>query len=439
MDNIKLFPWQEEALTKTEGQDRVAYYHPMGSGKTFTGSEKMHELKNRVNVICCQRSKIDDWVEHMKTYYPDMTTYDLTKPAQYKKFIHDSLPGQAAKAGRVVGVINYDLIWRRSELKELWGATLMLDESSLLQNFKAKRTKFILNMKADAVILLSGTPVGGRYERLLPQLRLLGWKIPYNDYWDKYIDYHIEYYGGLNPIKEVDGYKNVEDLKQQMREHGAHLLTEDQLFELPAQNDQTVYIKPTADYKRFLRDRVVIVKQADGSEIELIGDMALNALLYSRQLCGQYNKDKLAAVKDLLDSADGSRFLIFYNFNAELEALTDICRQCNRPVSVVNGQQRDLAAYETEEDSVTLIQYQAGAMGLNLQKATRTIYFTPPLSSELYEQSRKRTHRLGQERPCYYYHLTVRDSVEEHIYETLAERMDYTAALFEPVMPAKTA
>jgi SNF2 family DNA or RNA helicase len=69
-------------------------------------------------------------------------------------------------------------------------------------------------------------------------------------------------------------------------------------------------------------------------------------------------------------------------------------------------------------------------MGLNLQKANRIVYYTPPLSSELFEQSKKRIHRIGQNRTCFYYYLTCRSSVEERIYAVLAMRRDYTEELF---------
>ena len=62
----------------------------------------------------------------------------------------------------------------------------------------------------------------------------------------------------------------------------------------------------------------------------------------------------------------------------------------------MNGDKRDLDAYEKQSNSITLIQYQAGSMGLNLQKANKIIYFTLPLSCDNYMQSLKRTHRIGQ-------------------------------------------
>ena len=70
-------------------------------------------------------------------------------------------------------------------------------------------------------------------------------------------------------------------------------------------------------------------------------------------------------------------------------------------------------------------------MGLNLQKANKIVYFSLPLQSELFEQSKKRIHRIGQEKTCFYWYLITKNSVEEQIYQTLKERRDYTNKLFE--------
>ena len=161
----------------------------------------------------------------------------------------------------------------------------------------------------------------------------------------------------------------------------------------------------------------------------LIGDTTLTELLYSRQLCGAYNPEKLAAFSDLLQSSN-DRFIVFYNFNAELDAMKDICKSLNRPTSEVNGHCKDLTAFEKHDNAVLFGQYQSAAMGLNLQAANKIIYFTPPLSSELYEQSKKRTHRIGQEKPCFYYQLICKNSVEVDIYKTLEKRQDFTEKLF---------
>ena len=118
-----------------------------------------------------------------------------------------------------------------------------------------------------------------------------------------------------------------------------------------------------------------------------------------------------------------------YTTNDELEVLKSAVE--DRPVSVVNGQIKDLTAYENYDNCVTFVQYQAGAMGLNLQKSNKIIYFTLPQSSEHFEQSMKRIHRIGQKNNCFYYLLMVKNSVEEDILQTLKMRKDYDDELFK--------
>ena len=299
----------------------------------------------------------------------------------------------------------------------------MLDESSLIQNEQAKRSKFILKkLKPANVILLSGTPTGGKYERLYSQLKLLGWDISKTTYWNTYIDYHFEDMGGF-PVRFIDGYKNVDRLKRKMREYGCHFLKTEDVLELPEQIFTTVKIPVSKDYRKFRKDKVVTV---DGTQ--LIGDNTLTKMLYERQLCGQYSKDKLEAFKDLVASTE-DRLIVFYNFTSELVELRR--EVLDRPVSIVNGQDKDLTNYENCDNSITFIQYQAGAMGLNLQKANKIIYYSPPLSSELYEQSKKRINRIGATKTSYYYNLVCSNSIEEKIYSTLSKRRDYTNDLFE--------
>lgn len=400
----------------------------MGLGKTYTGSEKMKELNAKVNLIICQKSKVNDWVNHIETHYgSESDVIDLTKKDYFDSFLNCTVYDDLLEWNTmpITGIINYDLVWRRKELLQLHDFTLMLDESSLIQNPTAKRTKFIMAMQPDNVILLSGTPTGGKYERLMTQMHLLGWNINEVAFWNQYVDWEWQELDGFYQRKIV-GYKNEERLKRKMREHGCDFLKTDEVFDLPEQIDQTISIPTTKEYKSFKKGSYLELK--DGTQ--LIGDCTLNQMLYERQLCGQYNLDKVNALRDLIESSE-DRFIIFYNFNAELDILKGISDALERPYSVVNGKDKDLTAYEDKSDSMTFIQYQAGAMGLNLQKANKIIYFTPPLSSELFEQSKKRIHRIGQDKSCFYYYLTCKNSVEDHIYATLRMRKDYTEKLFE--------
>ena len=417
MSNIVLYPHQKEGLKQVENLNHVAFYWDMGLGKTFVGAEKLIQLGSKINLVICQKSKIQDWIDHFIDVCKIPYIYNLTNKQELNEFLSNYREYK-------IGIINYDLVFRRPELKQLKDFTLLLDESSLIQHETAKRSKFILKLSPKNVILLSGTPTGGKYENLWSQLHLLGWKISKDMFYNQYISYHWDDSNGF-PLMVIDGYKNEERLKRKMRDHGCQFLKTEGVFDLPEQIHQSINIPVSKEYKKFHKDSIITI-----NDQELVGDTTLTKMLYERQLCGQYCDDKLDAFADLINSTN-DRLIVFYNFNEELHKLRKIAEECGREIGFVNGSGRSMYAYEECTDGILFIQYQAGAMGLNLQKANKIVYFTPPLSSELFEQSKKRIHRIGQNKTCFYYYLTCKGSIEEKIYKTLAIRRDYTEALFE--------
>ena len=137
---MQLYPHQEQALEQTKTFNKVAYYLDMGLGKTFVGSEKIMQLGSSVNLVICQKSKIDDWIQHFKDHYAqhekdyccDDLIFNLTDKKQLEGFmteaksavepheIYDDLTGQTYQQENlypylIVGVINYELTFRRSK------------------------------------------------------------------------------------------------------------------------------------------------------------------------------------------------------------------------------------------------------------------------------------------------------------------------------------
>lgn len=434
---IKLYPHQQNALDDTKEMNRVAYYHDMGLGKTFTGAEKLMQFRTIVNLVVCQKSKIDDWVQHfLKNYseHPYCTeVFDLTNIKELKRFINlcEQYADDELNPCQFIGVINYEVLFRRPELAKLQDFTLMLDESSLITNENAKRSKFILNkLKPTNIILLSGTPTNGKYENLWSQLHLLGWNISKDLYWKHYVSTHYEENDEGYPIKIIDGYKNVERLKAKMREYGCRFLKTEDVFDLPDQTFTNFRIETPKQYNKFIKTGLVTVEDR-----EFVGDSILTKSLYARMICGSYSPEKMDTLKDILQSTE-DRVIIFYNFNEELRKIEDLCIELNKPFSIVNGKTKDLSCYEEFENAVTAVQYQAGAMGLNLQKANKMIYFTLPWgkgSCGLWEQSKKRIHRIGQNRPCFYYTLLCKNTIEETNLAALQEGKELTDDLFRVV------
>lgn len=411
---MQLFPHQQTALKETEQFNRVAYYLDMGLGKTFVGSEKAISFHLPI-VVICQKSKVQDWIEHFRQNY-NIGVFDLTNKKQLEEF--------SGTVGNFVGVINYDLVFRRSYFAHITGFTLVLDESSVIQNESTQRAKFILKMQPENVILLSGTPTAGKYEKLWSQLHLLGWSISKDLYYKQYVEMEwIEDHNSGFRIPHVVGYKNVDRLKMKLAQHGAIFMKSEEVFDLPKQVIIPIQSKATSEYRRFMRDAVITINGR-----EFIGDTILSKRTYARMMCSFLNRERVDAFKDLVQSTE-DRLIVFYNFNDELTILK--AEIAERPISIVNGETKDLTAYENCGDSVTFVQYQAGAMGLNLQKANKIIYFSLTDRSELFEQSKKRIHRIGQQKTCFYYQMICPGTVEEAILETLEMRKDFTDELFK--------
>jgi len=382
-EKIKLYKHQVDILSQTKDYNKVAYYLDMGLGKTFIASEKAKQLKLPILVIC-QKSKIQDWENHFNKFYK-----------------------------LEVDVINYDSVWRRDKYKKMKDYTLILDESQYIKTATSKRTKYIQKLNFTNLILLSGTPVAGKYEELHTQIKLLGWNITKKQFWENYVNYTIFIAAGI-PIKNVTGYKNIPHLKKMLNKYGAVFMKSEEALELPEQLEKNIEVRESKDYKYYNKHSILN---------DMIGDTPIKKLLHLRQLTN--SKEKQDALIDIIESTE-DRLIIFYNFKQEFEELKKIIK---KNISWVNGNGTNLDAYNKYSNSITLVQYQSGASGLNLQKANKIIYYSLTLSADLYMQSKKRTHRIGQTKTCWYYHLLT--GIELEILKVLQTREDYTIQLFE--------
>lgn len=149
---IKFYPHQQKELDETKDLNKVAFFHDMRFAvRHLHGGQKLIDLGAKVNLLICQKSKINDWKEHFQKYYStNITLVDATKNKM--KFVLTSIKVNVAPT---IILINYELAFRRPELLKLHDITLLLDESSLIQNETAKRTKFIMKLDYKNLILLS--------------------------------------------------------------------------------------------------------------------------------------------------------------------------------------------------------------------------------------------------------------------------------------------
>ena len=426
-----LYPFQREALEKIKDFDNAALFWQMGAGKTVSSIELTEYWNSPILVCLVLKSTVSQWLDEL---------YNQTERQVfngYKRTKKDGIEAFIASPDKKAIVIGYDAYKAKcgARLREYINqhaedVTIICDESSLIGHMESERTKAVMDTAARHKLLLSGTPAtGGRMEAMTPTMNMLGWEMTKKDFLRQFC-YVYEWTDPTRPwrtIPIIQGYHDIDALRVGLKEHGGSFITmEEAGVQLPETTEQRISIATTPEYQKFMIKGIVYI-----DDTEIVGENNLTKMLYARQICSVYNPAKAAALEELLEQAGDEPVIVFYNWTAELKILRGVCEHLKRPVSVVNGQKKDLSAYEQNAPgTVILAQYQAASMGLNLQRSRICIFFSPVCSYSLYEQAKARVYRIGQKRNCIFYNLICEDSIEEHIMQTLAERKDYTEQLF---------
>ncbi|MCU9933633.1 hypothetical protein NWE61_00025 [Mycoplasmopsis felis] len=215
----------------------------------------------------------------------------------------------------------------------------------------------------------------------------------------------------------------------------------EQAIELPEQRDFFINTEIPKEYGDVLKDKGIIKDKSS-----ILCDTSIKLLHTLRQLCSGYfiddktksiinvNDSKLSELNSLIENSIYS-FSIFYNYVGELNTIKEFIKE-NHPEIVIyeiNGQNDQLnLAINEQKRMIVLIQYQSGARGIDgLQhKIFNQIYYSLTLSGELFKQSKKRIHRIGQNQKVNYYYLFNKNSIENKIYKTLEKSIDYTLEMF---------
>lgn len=406
---LKPYCYQQEIIFKFDGLNKIGLFLDMGLGKTLIACElfKREILGNETILIVCKKSIIDNWSKFL------FSQYGKESIILNKQNVHEL-------EGNVI-LTNYELLWRRPEIIKVAGINLILDEAQYIKNRNTQIGKFIGKLCYNRIILLSGTPTGGKYDDLYNLFFLLGYEIKYKTFTTQYCVYErIE--GSFR--KKAVAYKNIDRLKDKVKDKAIFLKT-NEVLELPEQTENFIEVNITCFYQEFKKDKIT-----DINGLEFVGDNQSKFMIYKLYLAGAYNIYKNNALKDLLGSTN-DRIIIFYNFHVELEKIVEIMLEMDKIFCVLNGEYHNLETFENNENCVLISQYQAGAVGHNFQYCNLMLFYSLPWSYSLYSQAKKRIHRLGQKKGCFYYYLIAKGTIDEDIYYCLKNKNDYDTKIFE--------
>ena len=319
---------------------------------------------------------------------------------------------------------------------------LVIDELSSFKSFKAKRFKALLKVRPHItrVVGLTGTPSSNGLMDLWAEFRLLD----LGERLGRYITrYRLAYFTpdkrnaqvvfSYKPLPGAEEriYDKIDDITISMR--AADYL------KLPSLVMNTVVVE-MGDKEKEIYDSLcddMVVSLGD-NEIDAVNaaslsnkllQMANGAVYGDEHSVHQIHDEKLNALEDLIESANGKPVLVAYWFKHDLARI-----KAKFPFVREIKTDADIRAWNRGEIEVGIIHPASAGHGLNLQTGGSTlIWFGLTWSLELYQQTNARLYRQGQKNTVVIHHIVTKGTIDERVLKALEKKEKTQNSLIDAV------
>ena len=319
---------------------------------------------------------------------------------------------------------------------------LVVDELSSFKSYQAKRFRSLSSVrpKVKRVVGLTGTPSSNGLMDLWAEFRLLdmgkrlGRFITHfrSDYFvpDKRNQQMVFSYKP-KPGAEEAIYRLVSDITISMKSTDYLQMSECVINEVPVQLSE----KEMKCYQTLKED---LILNLDGEDIDAANAVGLSNKLTQMANGAVYGEDskviaihdqKLNALEDLIEAANGKPVLVAYWFKHDLERI-------KKRFKVEKLDSTDsIKRWNNGEIPVAVVHPASAGHGLNLQAGGSTlIWFGLTWSLELYQQTNARLWRQGQASDTVViYHIIAKDTIDEQIMTALDKKEKSQSALIAAV------
>ena len=140
------------------------------------------------------------------------------------------------------------------------------------------------------------------------------------------------------------------------------------------------------------------------------------------------HNQKLDALEDLIEAANGKPVLIFYGYQHDNDRISNQFK-----VHEINTSE-DITKWNEGDIPIAIAHPAATGHGLNLQSGGSTIiWFSLPWSLELYQQANARLWRQGQTETVVIHHIIAKGTIDEDVIKALGVKDKSQNALLEAV------
>ena len=438
--STQLYAHQEDAVRFIANADNGCLLaDEMGLGKSLSSIAYMSYLKAHDKgakfLLVCPLSVSENFCREIRSF-STLTCVLLSGTAAERQEVRDEF----AEGNTDVLVTTYEFASKESWLAKVQFACLIVDEAHRLKNCESLLYKSLTAVKADFILLLTGTPVHNSLDELFNLLSFC----------------NSEAFVGKRSLFEDFNHREASDTDKEALHRVLRILMLRRLKEeidlgIPAKLELTLFCALT----KMQHDLYVAALARDYKALNTnasAGSISSVLMNLRKVSCHPYlmgveptNKDgefelgehlvnscgKLLMLDALLRRfrKEGRKVLIFSTMTRLLDILQDFLFMREYPCERLDGSVRALDrnvaidTFSRADDSFCfLLSTRAGGVGINLTAATAVVFYDVDWNPQMDMQAEARAHRIGQTKEVIVVRLISRNTVDEIILKRAREK-----------------
>ncbi|KAG2385570.1 hypothetical protein C9374_003385 [Naegleria lovaniensis] len=455
----------------------------MGIGKTVQVISTINYLIKFEKIkgpflIVVPKSILGNWVNEFKKWQVEpinvLAYYGSIEKKRalqkYAVFLDESIQNRYLLPNVVI--TTKESLSRQHVFDTIYWKYIVIDEAHFLSNQNSKVYKKMKQLKSEAILLLTGTPLQNNLSQFYSLLKFLNQTKPFNDSlkdFKKLYETNIKEFGSR--IKQIMLRRNKEEvLSNVIKPKEEYILL---LEPTPLQEDCFRFVREQMeeedDAENSLQNVIDCMKIANHPFIYLLDksshvfsndlstksstsqtpayasetDPIFNSQYFSKflsTLTREYmlkkviqTSSKFIVLDYLLEKhfSEQNKVVIFSQYTTTLDMIEYylICKnyRYQRLDGSKSMEERELSIesfqHENSQDFVFLLSTKAGGLGLNLVSANVVIEFDMMWNPHNDDQATNRCHRIGQTKTVYVYKFLIRNSIEEKVLQFAHEKL----------------
>ena len=323
-----------------------------------------------------------------------------------------------------------------------------VDESTTIKNPKASRTKAITKLAKNTKYrrILTGSPITQSPLDLYSQTEVLETNLlgytSYYSFQNHYGEVVNRYFGGRT-VRQVVGYRNLDELSQKLDSFSYRVLKSDCL-DLP----EKLYIRRdvtlTAEQKKLYAElKELAITELANQETVSVTNVLTQLLRLHQIVCGHIksddgtetpiNNNRIDELIEVIAEMQG-KIIIWANYRQNILEIVETLQGLFGADAVASyfgdttpdERERVIKKFQDPNSSLRFFvgNTQTGGYGITLTEAQNVIYYSNNFDLEKRLQSEDRAHRIGQKNNVTYVDLVAKDTVDEKIVTALRNKLD---------------